>query len=251
MIEEREKQRLLKYLPVIYQEQLRKKKTPIKEFLDYYDHLIAGIEKIHDNSERNFDPCQVYEKIERDRNFIYSYDNEIRGKCREDINKTKSEFLSWLASWVDLKLDEGWSDKKKQYLIKIAADLYKYRGTQKGIKVIIEKFFEVEVKLEERLAGMAIGCRSTIGSGDAVLMREADRDRCFRVIFKEGYLSIKQEKRSILKKIITLLDLEKPAHTWYYFWEYPKKLLPALQPMTIGLHTTIGFFYINREVKSG
>ncbi len=217
-----EESSLLTYLPAIYQEDAKKEGDPLRTLLIIFDHFSSGIEKIIDNIDTYFDPyltATVPDKSGRD-------------------------FLSWLASWVNLGLDEGWSERKKRYLIKNAATLYRHRGTLIGLKYIIEQFFDIEVEIEEWAwpQGMEIGRRSSIGI-DTIIMERLDIRQCFKVIWKPPHPPVKPE---FLKKIRTIIDLEKPAHTWCYFQlELPEEIMPEIEPMIVGLNSTIGSCYIN------
>jgi len=43
-------------------------------------------------------------------------------------------YLPWLATWVDLVLDENWPTARRRQLIRNAADLYLRRGTVGGLR---------------------------------------------------------------------------------------------------------------------
>ena len=98
---------LLTYLPSSYQEDAREEKGPLRALVKIFDYFFSGIEKKIDNIDIYFDPCMA--PVEPD--------------------ESGQDFLSWLATWVCLVLDDIWSEKKKRKLIKNAANLYKSRGT--------------------------------------------------------------------------------------------------------------------------
>jgi phage tail-like protein len=217
------KSSLLTYLPAIYQEEAKKEEDPLRTLLIIFDYFYSGIEKKIDNFDTYFDP--------------YLTDTE-------PDKKSGIDFLSWLASWVNLRLDEGWSERKKRYLIKNAATLYRHRGTLIGLKYIIEQFFDIEVEIEEWAwpQGMEIGRRSSIGI-DTTILERIDIRQCFKVIWKPPYPPVKPE---FLKKIRTIMDLEKPDHTKCYFQlKLPEEIMPEIEPMIVGLNSTIGSCYIN------
>jgi phage tail-like protein len=73
-------------------------------------------------------------------------------------------FLPWLASWVALVLDETWSVEKRRLLIREAVNLYKWRGTIKGLKTFVEIYTGMTPEVNEHFnSGWQIGVRSTIG----------------------------------------------------------------------------------------
>ena len=43
------------------------------------------------------------------------------------------DFVTWLAGWVGLSLDENWPLERQRALIAQAAQLYRWRGTAKGL----------------------------------------------------------------------------------------------------------------------
>jgi len=215
---------LLTYLPAIYQQQAEKEGDPLRALLIVFEHFFSGIEKKIDTIDNYFDP------------YLTSAFPDRNGK----------DFLSWLASWVTLELDERWSEKKKRYLIKNAALLYRYRGTLTGLKYIIEQFFDIDVEIKEWNwpDGMKIGTRSSIGV-NTILVEKTDIDLCFTVIWKPSRFNI-ENRDHLIRKIRTVIDLEKPAHTKCYFHlEFPEEEEREIQFMIIGINSIIGLCSIN------
>lgn len=214
------------HLPAIYHAEAEKEGSFLKAFLSIFNHFISGIENILEEIDTYFDPSLTP---------IYA---DKRGR----------DFLSWLASWVALRLDEGWSEQEKRYLIRNAAHLYRYRGTSQGLKHILSQFFDISVEVREWVwpQGMEIGRHSTIGV-DSFLVERPNLDHCFTVIWKPSSRYIKSD---FIKKIRFLIDLEKPAHTKCYFsLEFPEKELPELPALIIGISSIIGSCYLNQEVN--
>jgi phage tail-like protein len=50
------------------------------------------------------------------------------------------DFLEWLGSWFGLVLDEGWSVERRRAVLANAFELYRMRGTAKGLKAQVEIF---------------------------------------------------------------------------------------------------------------
>jgi phage tail-like protein len=44
-----------------------------------------------------------------------------------------ADFLTWLGTWVGLRLDENWSDDKQRALVAGAAGLFRWRGTARAL----------------------------------------------------------------------------------------------------------------------
>lgn len=218
----------LQYLPAIYHQEDISGGNLLKDFLQIFQHIFSGLEV----------------KIDQ----IYSYFN---------LDLAPLDFLPWLASWVELVLDESWSEEKKRNLIKIATELYKWRGTIKGLKYFLDWFGEVEIKIQEWNwpPGFIIGIHSTAGI-DTNIMKQIDTAHSFIVEWEPEwepiceYTSVKDRKiekerrNNLIKKIRSLIDAQKPAHTSCYFKvktpvEYEEG--PKLFPMQIEFHSTIGW----------
>ena len=139
-------------------------------------------------------------------------------------------FLPWLATWVALVLDETWSVEKRRLLIREAVNLYKWRGTIKGLKTFVEIYTGMTPEINEHFnSGWQIGVRSTIGE-DTRIYDLAEDAHCFSVIVK-SFEELPQDKRA---KIVAVIEAEKPAHTkvihygWSaFFWQ-------------LGVRTTVG-----------
>ena len=58
---------------------------------------------------------------------------------------TPSGFLPWLASWIALAYDEKWPIDKFRLLLERSPQLYKKRGTRKGIEEIILLYLDDNV----------------------------------------------------------------------------------------------------------
>lgn len=218
------KDSLLAYLPSIYQQQAEKKGDPLKALLGIFEYFFSGIEKKIDTIDNYFDP------------YLASALPDRNGK----------DFLSWLASWVTLELDERWSEKKKRYLIKNAALLYRYRGTLTGLKYIIEQFFDIEVEIKEWNwpDGMKIGTRSSIGV-NTILIEKTDIDLSFMIVWKPSDFNV-ENRDHFTRKIRTVIDLEKPANTKCYFHlEFPGEEEREIQFMIIGINSIIGLCALN------
>jgi len=128
----------------------------------------------------------------------------------------RSDFLPWLASWVALDLDETWSELRRRELIRRAVDLYKWRGTIKGIKTFVEIYTGVVPDiLEPFKTGWQIGVRSTFGE-DTKIYEYSEDPHCFSVIVK-SFEDLTAEQKN---KIMAVIELQKPAHTKIIHYEW-------------------------------
>ncbi len=149
---EKPKSKLLKYLPAIYQEN-----AFLEEFLLAFERIIYSGWKFDGTEKKEvagFDA--ILNKI--DRYFIPGFKEDAQGL-------PDTEFLSWLAQWVALELDEQWPVQKRIENIGNAVDLYLWRGTKKGLMDYIRIYTGQEPEIRECCwpAGMQIGVASMIG----------------------------------------------------------------------------------------
>ena len=59
------------------------------------------------------------------------------------------DFVEWLAGWVGLALDQTWPRDRQRALIRQAADLYRLRGTAKGVAAHVALYLQIEPEIEE------------------------------------------------------------------------------------------------------
>ena len=59
------------------------------------------------------------------------------------------DFVEWLAGWVGLALDQTWPADRQRALIRQAADLYRLRGTARGIAAHVALYLQIEPEVEE------------------------------------------------------------------------------------------------------
>jgi len=57
------------------------------------------------------------------------------------------DFLEWLATWVGIDIDETWPEHKQREQVRSAVDLYRWRGTKKGMTDVIRLYCDVEPEI--------------------------------------------------------------------------------------------------------
>jgi phage tail-like protein len=55
-----------------------------------------------------------------------------------DPHTCPPELLEWLASWLDLAVNNHWPEARRRRLLAEATDLYRWRGTRYGMTRMIE-----------------------------------------------------------------------------------------------------------------
>jgi phage tail-like protein len=106
-------------LPAIYRED-----SPCADFLSRFLSLLetffGGTEKEIESLARLFDPEVV-----------------------------PAQFLSWLAGWLAVELDEEWDDAKKRRAIANAFEMYNRRGTARGLRETLRFVLGIDATIEE------------------------------------------------------------------------------------------------------
>lgn len=183
----------IKWLPAIYQRSDATGRNIVRDLLWIVQHLFGSIESQLDNVHLYFD----------------SYE-------------TREDFLPWLAAWSAMILETDWPVNKKRRLIKKAMELYRWRGTVKGLKLFIALFTGFEPHIQENVwpyQGLRIGVSSTVGI-DTVILPPVDKAHAFLCVMPHQFRDISPESIIRLHEII---EMEKPAHSHYMLkFEEPK-----------------------------
>lgn len=159
--------RLRQYLPAIYQES-----DFVGRFLRIFEDQIAPVEEVLENVWSYFDPRMA-----------------------------PASFLPWLASWIDLILDENWPEERRRELIHSGTELYRWRGTRRGLLSYLRIYAGVEPEITEQLTAQDGGPYH------------------FTVALRVTDASQVNEDR-----VRAIIEAEKPAHTNYTLRiEGPKK----------------------------
>jgi phage tail-like protein len=176
----------VKWLPSIYQRNDINGRNFYRDFLWIIQHLFGSIEEILDVIHAYFDPYEAPEK-----------------------------FLPWLASWSAMIIEEDWPIEKKRRLIRKAIELYRIRGTVKGLKLFIALFTGHEPEIKENVwpfRGWRIGVTSEIAV-DTVVLPPVNLAHTFIVEMPVSYKDVSPEA---VIRIHEIIQMEKPANTQYY-----------------------------------
>lgn len=141
---------------------------------------------------------------------------------------TPAELVEWLATWMNLVLDDSWSLEQRRKLIYSAADLYSRRGTKRGLIEYLQLYAGVEPEISEYSEGMVLGPETYLGVNTKLAGRER---HTFTVTLRLEGLDEEElaHKEAIIRRII---ESEKPAHTAYRL-----RLLTAQKPSRNGAPT--------------
>lgn len=180
----------------------------------FTDYLYKNLPAIYqENGKQGY----LYRFLSLFGDVLQEFENKVDG-IHNYLNpeRTRTELLPWLASWTALELDETWSESKRRELIKNIVDLYKWRGTIKGIKLFVEIYTGIRPEIIEPFKEYwRIGVQSTIGKDTKIYKTGEDPHSFSLVVNSFEELSLEQKR-----KIKAVVELQKPAHTKviYYAW---------------------------------
>lgn len=175
----------VKWLPAIYQRSDALGRNFIRDVLWIVQHLFGSIEEQLDSLHQYFDPFETPER-----------------------------FLPWLGGWSAMRLEVDWPTSRKRRLIKNAIELYRWRGTVKGLGLFIKLFTGFEPTIIENewpFAGWRVGVDSAIGM-DTVVLPPVEKEHAFIVVMPHEFKDLSPEAIIRLQEII---ELEKPANSSY------------------------------------
>jgi phage tail-like protein len=139
-----------------------------------------------------------------------------------DPMMTPPEFLPWLASWLNLALDQRLPEERQRWLVRSAVRLYRKRGTREGLQEYLEIYTgERPEIIEHRAKDFRLGPDARLGPG--IALGTGNRPHTFTVTLRLPPVSSPAEDegervRQELERrrtIEALIEAEKPAHTHY------------------------------------
>jgi len=164
----------LQYLPALYRDD-----ALMGQLLLIFESIMMPDEHIVDNISSYFDP-----------------------------EMTPRPFLDWLASWLDLCLDPNWPEERCRKLVKSAAELYRWRGTKRGLSEYIKIYTGVEPEIQEYEPGMTLNNDTKLGAGAQL---GSGADWChFAVV-----LTVDKDDKIDDTKVRVIIESQKPAHSTY------------------------------------
>jgi len=134
-----------------------------------------------------------------------------------DGSRLDSPFLGYLASWVALVLDQNWDLAKRRQWVKRIVPLYQRRGTRAALDEYLAMFVGNQAKVDEPPGGFTLQRKgsSTLGVDTFIAGAPA---YFFRVRINYAFGSDPFDIatwRNIRQGTRAIVDLEKPAHTYY------------------------------------
>ena len=172
---------------------------------------VRGLEEILDDYLGELDPAYTIVTVTR-----------VGSEIRFD-----SPFLTYLASWVALALDRNWDLERKRRWLQRIVPLYQRRGTRAGLAEYLAMFVGNQAKIDEPPRGFVLAMKGSSTLGIDTFLAGAPA-YYFRVRINYGFpegiadeADIQPEDfdiavwRNLRKGTRAIIDLEKPAHTYY------------------------------------
>lgn len=173
-----------------------------------------------------------------------------------DARTTPPDALEWLAKWLGVVLHPLWDEARRRFFIRFAHRLYTLRGTVSGIMIGLRLFLDEEV--DEQIFDPACLERSRVRVVEHFLTRtvagnvfgEPDNDTAsgksiaaaahrFTVLIPHRFADGQANSSETMRMIERILELEKPAHTWFEIKEYWNMF--RVGEARLGLDTQIGY----------
>lgn len=179
--------KLLGMLPSIYGEEMQKQRDEDNGESPFFERYLLGFEDAIRPLQRTLDRLD---------SLFSPY-------------STPPEFLLWLGAWVCLPLDENWSEMQRRRLIKEAVELWRWRGTKRGLSRYIEIYTGVKPEIDDvPVRGMRLGPETKMGSGETKLGDVPAHTFVVSVV--------SPDPTKINEQIVhDIIAWEKPAHTAY------------------------------------
>lgn len=164
----------LEYLPALYRDD-----EFMGQFLLIFESILKPIENSIGNLALYFDPLMTPESL-----------------------------LPWLATWVDLALDTTWPEERRRELLKSAAELYRWRGTKRGLAEYLRIYTGSVPEISEYIPGMRLEQETRLGINTR--LGSSGEGHHFTVTLELG-----RDSEININAVKAIIEAYKPAHTVY------------------------------------
>lgn len=162
----------LEYLPALYRDD-----DFMGKFLFIFEDIVQPIDAMIGNLSSYFDP-----------------------------RFTPEPLLTWLATWLDMNLDASLPLERRRELVQNAAELYRWRGTKKGLSEYLRICTGSVPEITEYIPGMRLGPETRLGENTK--LGSGGTGYHFTVNIEIG--------ENIDPRLVkTIIESQKPAHTSY------------------------------------
>jgi phage tail-like protein len=166
--------RYLDYLPGLFRDD-----EFMGQYLNIFEDIMGPLERTVDNLAMYFDPLL-----------------------------TPEHMVAWLASWLDLSRDPGWTIKRRRELVKSAAILHRLRGTKRGLSEYLRIYTGSVPEISEYIPGMSLDGDTKLGINTKI--GSAGTGNHFTV-----NLELDADSEVDIDTVKAIIESQKPAHTVY------------------------------------
>ena len=125
-----------------------------------------------------------------------------------DPGLTPESVLSWLATWVDQTLDPAWPIQRRRELVAKASELYRWRGTRRGLIEYLRIYTGTKPQIVEYIPGMILDAETALGEN--TVLGSSGAGHHFTVILETGADEVVDPDT-----VKSIIEGQKPAHTRY------------------------------------
>ena len=164
----------LEHLPSLYRDD-----EMMGQLLLIFESVMKPIENTVDNIPLYFDPQMIPEPL-----------------------------LPWLASWLDVALDQDWPEERRRQLVQSAAELYRWRGTKRGLAEYLKIYTGSTPEISEYIPGMTLDEETRLGINTR--LGSSGGGNQFTVTLElngNDYVNVDTVK--------AIIETQKPAHAAY------------------------------------
>lgn len=203
----------LNHLPAIYRERLES-----DDGLPPYNPPVA-VAAADANDDETPDKIVPYRDEPFFARFLRGFD-DLQEPLREAVGQlsvlfaadsTPTEFLPWLATWIGAVADDSWPEMRRRRLLKEAVELFRWRGTRRGLSRYLEVYTGVVPHIDDQpFAGLRLGGPGAVlGAGDSARLGNIAPHTFVVTLALPAAAPVSEES------VRRIIDSQKPAHTTY------------------------------------
>lgn len=221
----------LQYLPAIFHED-----PFLGEFLLGFEQVLTGLEDTKSGSKQGLEATIANISKLFDPTAIAAFFSPDGSPLTKQDQDTLQDFLQWLAGWTALSLRADWDTGQQQRFLAQVVPLYRRRGTKENLAELVRIYTGLLPIIEEAPdRPFQVGVNSTVSSTISANTAQIGGGTPHRFRITVSMKSSPKELDRQRQIIQAIVDLQKPAHTYY---EMP--ILILTDTMQIGSRSTVG-----------
>jgi phage tail-like protein len=197
-----------------------------------------------------------------------AYEPEVRVAQRDrlvDPIRSDPRFLPWLASWLEFELDDRIPVTRRRIFLRRAVDLFRWRGTRRGIQEMIRTLTGLDVSIVERRGPQPMELGNCALSRPSKSLEEAalpyvtharehllvsprfSREEYFTIVLPQRRTLLFRHRdrlRELLEQVVRVVEQERPAHLHFVICFQDEEAihndLVLCAPDTLSPHAALG-----------